>query len=335
MSPRSEHGGTDSGPAPLVDASTNANPLGPSPAARRAVRTADLGPYPDPDYRACRRTLAAASDLQVDEVVVGAGATELIHRLVRVVGGPVLVETACFGEYAAAAEAAGVAVRRADAAAFPQALRGAAVAFVASPGSPDGRVRSRSWCEQVAAAAAATGTTLVWDLAYAPLVDVEVPVPAGAVRLHAPNKAHGCTGLRAGWAAAPAPLAARMREAAVSWLVSTPGVAFLEASVAEDARGWVASCRPQLAAWRDELVAGLVALGLEPVPGEAPFVLVTVPDASRRAARLRGEHRIKVRDATSLGRPGAWRVAAQPPEQQRRVLDAVAAVLATDHEEVT
>lgn len=328
MSPRVVHGGRDAGPVPRVDASTNANPIGPSPIARWAVASAELGPYPDPDYLDVRVTLAAAAGVSDDEVVVGAGATELIHRLVRVLGGPVLVEAASFGEYAAAADAAGVPVHYAqDAAAFLAALDAATVAFVASPGNPDGRVRSTAWCEQIGMRARATGTVVVWDLAYAPYLDVEVPVPPGAVRLHAPNKIHGCTGLRAGWLTAPGPLAERLRDAAVSWLVSTPGTAFLAATTTTAAEQWIAACRPHLTAWRDELTVGLTDLGLAPEPGDAPFVVVSVPDAEAAAQRLRDHHGVKVRVASSLGRPGAWRIAAQPPEAQRLLLDAVAEVL--------
>ncbi len=328
MSTRVIHGGRDAGPVPRVDASTNANPLGPSPIAQQAVAAAELGPYPDPEYLDVRVTLAGAAGVSDDEVVVGAGATELIHRLVRVVGGPVLVEAATFGEYTAAADAAGVPVHHAeDAATFLAALDGAAIAFVASPGNPDGRVRSAAWCEQVGARARATGTVVVLDLAYAPYLDIEVPVPPGAIRLHAPNKIHGCTGLRAGWLTAPAPLAERLRDAAVSWLVSTPGTAFLAATTTPEAARWIAACRPQLTAWRDELAAGLTDLGLTPEPGDAPFVVVPVPDAETAAQRLRDRHGVKVRVATSLGRPGAWRIAAQPPQAQRLLLDAIAEVL--------
>lgn len=330
MSPRIHHGGRDAGPTPRVDASTNANPLGPSPIAVEAVAACDLGPYPDPDYLAVRESLAEHAGVTAAEVVVGAGASELIHRLVGVVGGPVLIEGVTFGEYEAAARGHGVEVVRAD----PQGdlverLSDAAIAFVASPGNPDGKVRDADWCEAVARRAAEADTTLVWDLAYAPFLEPgHVPIPDGAVRLWAPNKIHGCTGLRAGWLSAPAELASRLREAAVSWLVSSPAVAFLEATATDAADRWVAGCRTTLAGWRDALAEGLRTLGLDPEPGDAPFVVVEVVDAERMAARLRRDHGVKVRDTTSLGRPGAWRIAAQPPAQQAVLLDAVGAVLA-------
>ncbi|MFP5252172.1 MAG: aminotransferase class I/II-fold pyridoxal phosphate-dependent enzyme [Actinomycetes bacterium] len=331
---RVPHGGTDAGPPPRVDASTNANPLGPSPAARAALAAVDLGPYPDPDATAVRAALAVHHGLDPDGVVVGAGATELVDRLVRVVGGPVLTEAETFGEYAGAAARHGYGVVRADGPeAFLAALDDAAVAFVPSPGSPDGRVRDAAWCDAVAERAAATGTVLVWDLAYAPLADVPVPLPAGAVALHAPNKAHGCTGIRAGWLAAPAALAGRLRDAEVTWVTSALGLAFLAATATPDADAWVAGCLPTLRAWRDHLAAGLTDLGLAVAPSDAPFVTVDVgDDAPAVAARLRERHGVKVRDTTSMGRPGAWRVAARPPEEMNLLLAAVATELDTARE---
>ena len=54
------HGGTDEGPEPLYDFSTNANALGPNPVALAYLRRADSSRYPDPLYRRLRRALAEA-----------------------------------------------------------------------------------------------------------------------------------------------------------------------------------------------------------------------------------------------------------------------------------
>jgi hypothetical protein len=109
--------------------------------------------------------------------------------------------------------------------------------------------------------------------------------------------------------------------------LSPPGAAFLAATTTPEAARWITACRPHLTAWRDELTAGLAELGLVPEPGDAPFVVVPVPDVEATAQRLRDHHGVKVRVASSLGRPGAWRIAAQPPEAQRILLDALAEVL--------
>lgn len=319
-----DHGGTDAGPPPQVDFSTNANPLGPSPAALDALR-ADVHPYPDPTATATRVALAAHHGVAAERIVVGAGATELIDRLVRVHDGPVLSEDVTFGEYAGAAARHGRPHRTAPPDdRFLEALPGATLAFVATPGSPDGRLRDPSWCEHVAASARRTGTTVVWDLAYAPLCAAPAPpTEDSTVVVHAPNKAHGCTGLRAGWLAAPPALAARLRAAAVTWLVSTPGLRFLSATATPQADAWVAGCLPTLQGWTEALATGVAGLGLDVHRGDVPFVLIDVPDATALSARLRERHGIKVRDTTSMGRPGSWRVAARPEADTQLLRDAL------------
>lgn len=326
---RVEHGGTDAGPRPRVDASTNANPYGPSPVALRALDT-DIGPYPDPTGAATRTALAERHGCDPEEVVLGAGATELIDRLVRVVGGSVLTEAVTFGEYAGAAARHGRQHVAADGADVVEALDDVSIAFVCSPGNPDGRVRDAACCERVAARAEAAATVLVWDLAYAPMVTEDVPVPAGAVALHAPNKAHGCTGLRAGWLRAPAALARRLRAAGVTWAVSAPGLAFLTATATAEADAWVTEHRDRLLDDRDDLVGDLRGLDLEVVHGAAPFCLVRAPQgrSSRElAATLRRDHAVKVRPTDSMGHPGWLRVAAQPGPQRRELVAAFGTVL--------
>lgn len=321
------HGGTDAGPAPRVDASTNANPLGPSPAARAALR-ADVHPYPDPTAARVRAALATHHGTDAGRVVVGAGATELLDRLVRVVGGPVLVEAQAFGEYAAAARRHGAAVRSAPTGALVEHVGDAALVVVAHPGSPHGRPFGDDRLAALAAACRAAGAVLVVDLAYAPLTSAGVPVlPADVVALHAPNKAHGCTGLRAGWLVAPGDLAAQLRAGGVTWLVSTPALAFLEATAHVDADRWVAATVPRLLGWRDDLAADLRALGLDVATGAAPFLLASLPGGTGLAARLRDEHGVKVRDCTSFGLADTWRVAALPPLARAVLVDAVSTLL--------
>lgn len=318
------HGGTDAGPPPRVDASTNANPYGPSPVALAALRV-DVGPYPDPSGSAVRGVLGEHHGLHPDGIVVGAGATELIDRLVRVLGGPVLTEPVTFGEYAGAAARHGHVVRTAE---EPSAVvAGATLVFACSPGNPDGRIRSEAWSIELIGAATAAGTVPVWDLAYAPLVPEQVPVPTGCVQLHAPNKAHGCTGLRAGWLHTDDhDLAQRLRSAAVTWTVSAPGEAFLRGTATAPADRWVARHAEVLRADRDALTAALRGRGMDVIHGEAPFVLVTPPggaDADHAAAALRARHGVRVRPTGSQGLPGRWRVAALPAPQRTVLLDAL------------
>jgi len=102
------HGGTDSGPTPRYDFSTNANSLGPDPYALAAVQAADPSRYPDPLYTSLHTTLARFHQVPPEHVAVGGGTSELIHRLTRwrYLRGPMLILPPTFSEYARAAQPA-------------------------------------------------------------------------------------------------------------------------------------------------------------------------------------------------------------------------------------
>src|ERR1700722_17834031 len=98
------HGGTDSLPEPRYDFSSNANALGPCPWVLAAVRSADVTRYPDPLYAELRAKLASHHQTTPDRIVVGAGASELILRLIRRIDGTVQQLVPTFSEYARGAQ---------------------------------------------------------------------------------------------------------------------------------------------------------------------------------------------------------------------------------------
>ena len=320
------HGGPDGGPPAAVDFSSNANALGPSPMARAALDAADPGDYPDPAYTAVRRALADLHDRDPAEVVVGAGACELIHRAVRAAGGPVVVGDPTFGEYRYAAQLACRDVRTAaDRRTFVRHLPGAALAVLCVPSVPVGVMPAAGRLADLAAHATATGCRLLLDLAYHPLSQARPAPPVGAWQLWAPNKAHGVTGVRAGYLLAPAADAARLR-AAPSWVLSAHGEAFLRCLPDPAAQAWVRDTRATLWRWRDDLVTDLTGLGVPVDVGDATFLLAHVGDGAAVTVRLR-DCGIRVRDASSFGAPDAVRLSAQPPPARAALTRALADVL--------
>jgi histidinol-phosphate aminotransferase len=316
------HGGTDAGPEPRWDFSTNANALGPCPAVLRAVQAADLSRYPDPRYTGLRAVLAAFHATAPERIAVGAGASELILRLVRAVPGPVLVLGPTFSEYARCAGMEGRAVVEVHSADefVDRQRRQAGLGFICWPNNPTGTV----WPADFIARAAAGGR-LVVDLAYAPLCPagtIDDAAAEAAVRLHAPNKAFGLTGLRAAYAVTPAGWPA-LDALAPSWVIGPAGVAFLAATATEAAQSWLADCRPVLTAWRQALAEGLALGGMEVRESPASFLLARVGDAGAVARRLRTQG-LRVRDAGSFGLPEWIRLAAAPPTWRDALLAALA-----------
>lgn len=314
------HGSTDSLPDPRYDFSSNANALGPCPSVLAAVRAADVSRYPDPLYARLRERLATSHGVTPDRIVVGAGASELILRLVRHFDRTVLQLAPTFSEYA---RGAAVVRRKVVSASSPEAFlraqkRQPSLAFLCCPNNPTGDI----WQPDLIAAAARRGP-LVVDLAYASLCgsaragDIEAAA-AGAWRLYSPNKALGLTGVRGAYLIAPR-AARRVVDEAPSWVIGRDAVAMLEASLEPAARQWLAQAIPRLWRWRTELAGGLRRLRLEVRESPATFLLAAVGDGGRVSKRLR-ESGIRVRDARSFGLSQWIRLSAQRPVARKALL---------------
>jgi histidinol-phosphate aminotransferase len=321
------HGGTDSLPEPRYDFSSNANALGPCPAVLAAVRAADVSRYPDPHYTHLREQLAAWHGTTPDRIVVGAGASELILRLVRHFDRTVLQLAPTFSEYA---RGAGIVRKRVVCASSPEAFlraqrRQRSLAFLCCPNNPTGQV----WEPALLARAAHQGP-LVVDLAYASLCGsarvAEIEAAASrAWRLYSPNKAFGLTGVRGAYLIAPRPVR-RLGDEAPSWVIGRDAVAMLETCIQRPAREWLQESIPLLWRWRAQLADGLRRLRREARESPATFLLVDVGDAGRVSRRLR-EAGIRVRDASSFGLRRWIRLSAQPAPARKALLAALVRLL--------
>ncbi|WP_430422587.1 aminotransferase class I/II-fold pyridoxal phosphate-dependent enzyme [Methylibium petroleiphilum] len=311
------HGGPDALGVPRWDFSINANACGPAPAAWRAVQAADATRYPDPGYRALRDALAALHGVEAHRIVLAGSASEFIVRLSVAIahqapGAAVHGPRPGYGDYAAAARAAGLV----SAASPCQAV----LIWHTQPGSPEGR--SSPLPEGT------PGALRVVDCAYAPLrLHGEAPpLPADAWTLWSPNKALGLTGVRGAYAVAPAAglhdhaLHRRLEALAPSWVLGAHAVAMLDAWAHRETQQWVRDSLATLRHWKAAQLAGCDALGWACEPSDTPFFVAHWPDAAPPPAqllpRLR-ERGLKLRDAASLGRPGAVRVSVQPPAAQQ------------------
>jgi histidinol-phosphate aminotransferase len=176
----------------------------------------------------------------------------------------------------------------------------------------------------------------VLDRAYAPLRvsgrSHWTPDDADAVfQLWTPNKALGLTGVRGAYVIAPrhapALLMARLHALAPSWPMGAHAVAMLHAWCEPGTAAWLAGSLPALAQARAALAAGLAERGFVLRPGAAPFICARVPLRWQDAARALRKHGVAVRDCSSFGLPGHWRLNALPAASCTalwRALEAVA-----------
>lgn len=308
MSPRI-HGGPDALGRARHDLSTGAHPAGANPIALRWLQAADPCHYPDPSYQALRAELARLHGVAPERLLFAASSSEFIQRITAVSGrllpGAVAVPSPGYGDYRLAAQAWGRALQTDT----------ATLRWCAEPGSPDGRAEPPP--------ARPDAVLTVLDLAYAPLrLDGGSGWPTAArdqvFQLITPNKALGLCGVRGAYAIAPlqppAGLIDALLAAEPSWPLGAQGQALLEAWCDAAVREHLANSLPRLRAWRAELVDGLARRGFDVAPGVTPFVMAGLPGGSYlQASDLRWQG-VAVRDLTSFGLPGCWRINSGPPE---------------------
>lgn len=327
-----QHGGPDRHGAARHDFSVCANPLGPCPTALAAIQAADTTRYPDPASTALREQLARRHAVSPERILIAASASEFIQRMtaaaVRLGLGPAGVEVPRhgYGDYVAAAAAWGLAVQRRDVG-EPTGLANqsnrasqAGLRWWAEPASPLG---------DAAPPPADPGAIVtVLDAVYEPLRLQGETTWRAAERdavyvLHGPNKALGLCGLRGAYAIAPAGNDARtLRWRAAldvlspSWPLSAGAVAMLVAWARPETAAWLQDSLQVLRQWRADLERVLQGHRFELAASLTSFCCARVPDevdATALAQALRRDG-IAVRDATSFGLPGWWRLSVQPPE---------------------
>ncbi|RQO61774.1 aminotransferase [Paucibacter sp. KBW04] len=326
------HGGSDAGPTPAHDFSSNASPLGPPPALLRAVLAADRRRYPDPAYTDLREHLGADLGVAADRVLPCSGGAEAIRRLslAAFLSGirEVWVPQPGFGDYAAAAQALGLETRRyRSVAELCSGLRQArSLVWVCEPCNPSGSSLTAAEWQDLTLAIERSSSALVVDLAYESLrLEGQSHLPAHlqdqAWRLHCPNKVLGLTGVRAACLLAPSrsdALYLHAQAVAPSWVLSSEGCELLRAWRSPESADYLRQVQTTLRGWRDTQRQLLAELGWQQTSSCSNFWLARPPVGVQTsellpALRQRG---IKLRDASSFGLAGWVRLSTQNTESQ-------------------
>ena len=294
----------------VLDLSASINPLGPAPGVRPAILEAldRIAHYPESGTPLLVARLAEAWGVASNQILLGNGATELIHFLARIWHQrKVTVEVPTFTEFHRAWP-------RARTARFEDPPADGLV-VVAQPNNPTGQGRDlRGW-----------DRPLLVDESF---VDFsERSSVAGLTRewpdllvLRSLTKFYALPGLRLGALVGHPETIARLRRRREPWPVNVLAEAAALAALADPE--WAAASRRLVCVERRWLWERLVRLpGIRPQPTEANFFLVHVDHASR-LCRWFLERKILLRDCT--GWPGlegeAFRFAIRTrPENERLV----------------
>ncbi len=283
--------------------------------ALRLIRAGTFGrpisEYPPSDYRDLVAAAAATYGVGTDEVLVGAGADEVLDLVAKAFlppGADAVIPTPTYAMYHVLTEqrpARPVHVPRRPASdghaldlpAVLAAARSAALVWLCSPNNPTGLPEPAGivadLLRDLRAAAARDGRVapiVVLDEAYAEFAGASL-VGLGAdyprlVVVRTASKAYALAGLRVGFAVARHDVIAQMEPYRPPGSVSIPSVAVVAAALRSPAV--LRENVDRVVAERERLAAALAALGVAAGPSVTNFLLVPFGDRDRAVAAADG-----------------------------------------------
>lgn len=328
-----------------LDFSSNMNPWGPPETVGRIMKDhwREVVHYPDPAARKLRRKLSETWQIPAESILVGNGAAELIDLVIRVLGpAETVLARPSFSEYEEAVVKTGgqvqdVYLRRdrqfelTDAAPFASRT-----VFLGNPNNPTGRLIPPRVLEQIWE----SGAQMILDEAFLDFMPDDhdltwirrAAVSERVIVIRSMTKFYAIPGIRLGYAVAHPDLICKLAEIKPAWSVN-----FLAQLIGEavlDEHDYAARTRAWLLEERPYMFRQLQELGLSPVPGDANFLLVSLPaDSGLNASRLQqamAKKGILIRDASSFrGLDSSYfRVAVRLREENLRLAAALKECLA-------
>lgn len=330
-----------------IKLASNENPLPPSDRVQSAVRAAlaQLNRYPDGSGFYLRQALAKRHGLPAEQIVLGNGSNELIELVVRAFlrpGEEAVMPHPSFVVYPMIVQAAGgvrvmVMLRdyRLDLEAMARAITPTTkLVFIANPNNPTATIVTADEVEQFMARVPER-TIVVFDEAYFEFAQgPDFPDALGYVRqgrkvlvLRTFSKAASLAGLRVGYGVADADAIALMNRIRQPFNVNA--LAQAAARAALDDESHVLECVRMIEAGRHFLSEEFRALGLRYVPSRANFILVDVGRSASDIYQQLLKQGVIVRPMTPFGMETALRITIGTPEENRRMVQALRAVLGT------
>jgi histidinol-phosphate aminotransferase len=333
-----------SGVAKIHKLSSNETPLGPSPKAMEAIRTAaHLELYPDGAASRLREAIAARYGLDPARIICGSGSDELLSLITNAFVGPGdegIFTTHGFLVYRIAILAAGgtpVVAEERDYRTDVDAILACVtertkIVFLANPNNPTGTYIPFDEVKRLHAGLP-PHVLLVLDAAYAEYVrrndyasGLELVATAeNVVMTRTFSKIYGLAHLRLGWMVGPAHVIDAVNRIRgpfnVNGLAISAGVAALQD---EEHVARAVAHNDEWLAW---LTREIGALGLKVTPSVGNFLLIHFPQEPGRTARdadaLLTSRGLILRRVDSYGLPHALRLTIGDAEANRLVVEAL------------
>lgn len=338
----------------VIKMASNENPLGMSPLAQEAVKRHAAGAFRYPQGGNPRVARALGKRHGVDErrVVVGNGSDEIIDLLIRILAVPgkhnIVCFEPCFSIYPIQGRICGVEIRRQPLeedfsfnfdALLALVDANTRVAFVTTPDNPSGFCPPREAVADLARRLAqkAPECLLVVDEAYMDFTADEKTssllasgqLPENAAFMRTFSKSFGLAGMRVGYGILPGHLAEYVWRARLPFSVNI--LAEEAALAALEDTTFYAATQEAVRTGRNELFAGLTALGCTVWPSASNFLMFRMPENAPDAAACfeallqRG---IIIRPLKSYGLPDLLRVSVGNEQENLMFLSAMADVVA-------
>ena len=338
------------GKSRIIKLSSNETPLGPSPKALEAYKSAaaNLALYPDGSAHDLRAAIGARFGFDPARIVCGAGSDDLLNLLAAAYLGPgdeAIYTTHGFLVYRIVMLAHGatpvIAPEKnltADVDAILQLVteRTKAV-FIANPNNPTGTYLNADAVKSLRARLPEE-TLLVLDGAYAEYVTEEdyspgidlVDAGSNTVMTRTFSKIHGLASLRIGWAYCPEEMADILNRIRGPFNLSGPASAAGIKAI-EDIEH-VERAQRHNSKWRPWLETEISKLGLDVTPSIANFILINFPEngevnAEAADAYLKSQGVI-VRRVAGYGLPNSLRMTVGTEDDNRQTVSLLGEFLA-------
>jgi histidinol-phosphate aminotransferase len=333
------------GIANAIKLASNENPLSPSDRVQKALLAAlsALNRYPDGSGFYLRQALAKKHGVAAEQVILGNGSNELIELLVRTFlkpGDEAIVPHPSFVVYPMIVQAAGgirVMVMLKDYRLDLEAMARATtpltkLVFIANPNNPTATIVTADEVEHFMGRIPER-TIVVFDEAYIEFaLGPDFPDALNLIRqgrkvivLRTFSKANSLAGLRVGYGIADADATALMNRIRQPFNVNS--LAQVAALAALEDEAHVLECVRMIEAGRHFLYDEFKALGLKYVPSRANFILVDVGRSAADIYQKLLHQGVIVRPLTSFGMDSTLRITVGTPEENRRLVKVLRAVL--------
>ncbi len=321
----------------VIKLASNECPRGPFPEVVEAIAAAapEVNRYPENSVYHLVNALAAKLGVPEENLWMGAGSTELLLCIALAVGGPgtsTVFSAPSFVMYPISAAMTGseaIAVPATpqlghDLGAMLDAVRSdTTLMFICNPNNPTGTYLTRTEVE-ACIEAVPDGTLVVVDEAYFELVTAEDYGSAMQLALTQDNvvvtrtfsKVYGLAGLRVGYAVGQPATLGQLRKAQVPFSVNS--IAQVGALAALHHSDRLEERIRNNDAARTELEAGLAVRGIDFVPSQTNFVLITPDRSPDELAAVLQEMGVIVRPMGSF-----VRVTVGTPAENARFLEAI------------